>query len=172
MEKKITFITGNPDKLKEVLAIIGDDYSIVVQKIDLTEIQAKDSESIIRAKCREATTQVQGAVIVEDTSLCFNGYKGLPGPYIKWFYEEIGNDGLNAMIDGVKDKTAYASCIFGLCEGPEAQPILFEGITEVRQFKKIYVCCVYFNLLLFTLGNYCACTWAIKLIWMGSYFPT
>lgn len=25
------------------------------------------------------------AVMVEDTCLCFNAYKGLPGPYIKWF---------------------------------------------------------------------------------------
>ncbi len=27
--------------------------------------------------------QVGGAVMVEDTSLCFNAYHGLPGPYIK-----------------------------------------------------------------------------------------
>jgi inosine triphosphate pyrophosphatase len=29
-------------------------------------------------------------VIVEDTSLCFNAFKGMPGPYIKWFLKALG----------------------------------------------------------------------------------
>jgi inosine/xanthosine triphosphate pyrophosphatase family protein len=28
-------------------------------------------------------------VICEDTCLCFNGLKGLPGPYIKWFLDKV-----------------------------------------------------------------------------------
>jgi inosine triphosphate pyrophosphatase len=37
-----------------------------------------------------AFKQTQKAVLVEDTSLCFNAYKGLPGPYIKWFLKNVG----------------------------------------------------------------------------------
>ncbi len=96
-----------------------------------------------------ALPQVGGAVMVEDTSLCFNALKGLPGglgrlvgwrlgrlsarvrshpcsppltttfpepstsrphpftrpctragPYIKWFLEKVGHDGLNRMLGG------------------------------------------------------------------------
>lgn len=54
-----------------------------------------------------------GPVICEDTSLCFNAMNGLPGVYIKWFLESIGLDGLNKMLIGFDDKTAYAQCIFG-----------------------------------------------------------
>uniref|UniRef100_A0A061R890 Ham1 family non-canonical purine ntp pyrophosphatase n=1 Tax=Tetraselmis sp. GSL018 TaxID=582737 RepID=A0A061R890_9CHLO len=36
--------------------------------------------------------------MTEDTSLCFNALGGLPGPYIKWFLEKCGHDGLNRML--------------------------------------------------------------------------
>ena len=41
---------------------------------------------------------VEGPVIVEDTSLCFNALNGLPGPYIKWFLEKLGSDGLHKLL--------------------------------------------------------------------------
>jgi len=40
---------------------------------------------IAKEKARLAYEQLKVPVITEDTSLCFNAYKGLPGPYIKWF---------------------------------------------------------------------------------------
>lgn len=30
--------------------------------------------------------------MVEDTCLCFNALKGLPGPYIKWFLQKLGRE--------------------------------------------------------------------------------
>jgi len=33
---------------------------------------------------------------------------GLPGPYIKWFLEELGHEGLNKMLAGFGDYSAYA----------------------------------------------------------------
>ena len=50
-------------------------------------------------------------VLIEDTSLCFNAMKGLPGPYVKWFWKNIGCEGLVRMLDGFKDKTAVAVSI-------------------------------------------------------------
>lgn len=38
--------------------------------------------------------------------------KGLPGPYIKWFLTKIGHEGLNKILDGYEDKSAYALCTF------------------------------------------------------------
>jgi inosine triphosphate pyrophosphatase len=61
--------------------------------------------------------QVGGAVMVEDTSLCFNALKGLPGPYIKWFLGKVGHEGLNKMLVGFEDKTAYAQCVFAYTPG-------------------------------------------------------
>lgn len=68
--------------------------------------------------------QVGGAVMVEDTSLCFNACGGLPGPYIKWFLAKLGHDGLNRMLVGFEDKTAYAQCIFAFTPGALLLPPL------------------------------------------------
>lgn len=35
------------------------------------------------------------------------------------------------MLAGFEDKSAYALCTFALSRGPDTEPILFEGRTEV-----------------------------------------
>ncbi|KAI7737093.1 hypothetical protein M8C21_019174 [Ambrosia artemisiifolia] len=47
----------------------------------LLELQG-DPEDIAKEKARLAANQVKGHVLVEDTCLCFNALKGLPGPYM------------------------------------------------------------------------------------------
>jgi inosine triphosphate pyrophosphatase len=53
-------------------------FSVQPAKLDLPELQG-EPEDISREKCRIAARQLGGAVMVEDTSLCFNALKGLPG---------------------------------------------------------------------------------------------
>lgn len=69
--------------------------------------------------------------LVEDTSLCFNALKGLPGPYIKWFLDKIGHDGLNKLLVGFEDKSAYAMCTFAYSSGADENevPQVFSGKT-------------------------------------------
>ena len=55
--------------------------------------------------------------MVEDTCLCFNAMHGLPGPYCKWFLQKLGHDGLNRMLVGFEDKSAYAQCTFAYSAG-------------------------------------------------------
>merc|ERR1711879_467124 len=66
----------------------------------------------------------------EDTCLCYNALEGLPGPYIKWFLDKLGHDGLNKMLAGYEDKTAYAQCLFALSAGPGCEVRVFDGRTE------------------------------------------
>lgn len=65
-------------------------------------------------KCKLAFKHLKTPVLVEDTSLCYNALNGLPGVYIKWFLEKTGLDGLNKILAGYEDKSAYAQCIFAL----------------------------------------------------------
>lgn len=67
------------------------------QKLDLPELQG-EPDFVCTSKCKSAAAITNGPVIVEDTSLCFNALKGLPGPYIKWFYEKLGSDGLHRLL--------------------------------------------------------------------------
>ncbi len=92
MRRPATFVTGNAKKLEEVRAILGSAFPLRNEKIDLPELQGEPEEVSI-AKCRLAQEKLPGAVIVEDTSLCFNALNGLPGVYVKWFLEKTGHAG-------------------------------------------------------------------------------
>lgn len=131
MSKPITFVTGNAKKLEELIAILGPNFprTIVSKKVDLPELQGEIEEIAIK-KCKEAARQVDGPVLIEDTSLCFNALEGLPGPYIKWFLEKLQPEGLHRLLNGWEDKSARAICTFAYCEGNGAQPKIFQGITE------------------------------------------
>jgi inosine triphosphate pyrophosphatase len=130
----ITFVTGNKKKLEEVQRILAADttdawFTLHNRALDLPEWQG-DVSSIAREKCRLASQQVQGPVLTEDTSLCFHALNGLPGPYIKWFLDSCGHGGLNRMLDGFDDRSAYAQTVVALSLGPQYEPILFDGRTE------------------------------------------
>jgi inosine triphosphate pyrophosphatase len=80
--REVNFITGNANKLAEVRAIL-EPAGIAVRNeaLDLPEVQGS-LEDVTREKCRVAADRVGGPVLVEDTCLCFNALKGLPGPYM------------------------------------------------------------------------------------------
>lgn len=117
-------------RLEEVIAIFGNElpFNLISQKVDLPELQG-EPEDVAKEKCKIASKQVNGPVMVEDTSLCFNALGGLPGIYIKWFLEKLGHEGLNNLLMAYPDKSAYAQCIFALSFGPDDEPRVFVGRT-------------------------------------------
>ncbi|KAH9549977.1 hypothetical protein CY35_10G048000 [Sphagnum magellanicum] len=129
LTKPVTFVTGNAKKLEEVKMILGQSIPFQSLKLDLPELQG-EPEDISREKARLAAREIGGPVLVEDTCLCFNALKGLPGPYIKWFLLKTGHEGLNNLLAAYEDKSAYALCVFSLALGPDSEPITFSGRTE------------------------------------------
>ncbi|NP_001040500.1 inosine triphosphatase isoform X1 [Bombyx mori] len=129
--KTITFVTGNLKKLEEFRAILGANFpfEVVSHKLDLPELQGEIDEVSIK-KCQEAARLLKQAVIVEDTSLCFNALCGLPGPYIKWFLDKLKPEGLPRLLAGWEDKSAVAVCTFAYCSGEKDNVILFQGRTK------------------------------------------
>ncbi|XP_052189054.1 inosine triphosphate pyrophosphatase isoform X2 [Diospyros lotus] len=114
LSRPVTFVTGNAKKLEEVRAILGQSIPFQSLKLDLPELQG-EPEDISKEKARLAAKEVNGPVLVEDTCLCFNALKGLPG--------------LNNLLLGYADKSAYAMCVFSLALGPDIEPITFTGKT-------------------------------------------
>lgn len=139
MSDTITFVTGNANKLKEVLHILANGeatgpstvgkFSIVNQALDLDELQGT-IEEVATHKAKAAAELIGGPVLVEDTCLGFNAFNSLPGPYIKWFVQSIGLQGLVDMLYKFDDKGAKAYCTFGYCAGPGSDVVLFQGITD------------------------------------------
>lgn len=135
--KKFTIITGNKNKFIELSKILSPYGQTDCLSIDLTEIQGI-SEEIITKKIEQAISIVSSKrnvekneyVIVEDVSLCFDSLNGLPGPYIRSFYEKIGNVGLVKMLEGFENKNCIARCIIGvgyLSTDDSLQIMLFDG---------------------------------------------
>ena len=77
----LTFVTGNQGKIQELQQILGNSFDISFQDLDLPELQG-DPIEIAKEKCRLAARKINGPVVTEDTSLCFNALNGLPGPYM------------------------------------------------------------------------------------------
>jgi inosine triphosphate pyrophosphatase len=49
---------------------------------------------------------------------------------IKWFLEKCGHDGLNSMLTGFEDKSAYAQTIVAFTWGPGEEVFIFDGRTN------------------------------------------
>ena len=133
--KVINFVSGNKNKLRELNEMFNEHFKDVEVKqldIDLPELQGLP-EDIVKGKLKialEKSKNLKGPILVEDTSLCFNAYGGLPGPYIKYFLKAIKQEGLYKMACVFDDHSAYAQSIFGLQKGENEEPNLFIGKTE------------------------------------------
>ena len=110
----LTFITGNQNKADYLEKLLG--LPLNHQKIDLSEIQSLDLEEIVRHKASSAFEIVKTPVLVEDVGLEFTALGRLPGPFIKWFIDDLGLEGLCRLLDG-KDRGCVARCVFGYFDG-------------------------------------------------------
>jgi inosine triphosphate pyrophosphatase len=120
--KSLTFITGNLNKLKWTQRYIH--IPLEHKKLDLVEIQSLDSRTVVEHKVKEAFSIVKNPVLVEDTSLIFNAWGNLPGTFVKYFVEELGNEGLCKLLTA-SDRSAIAKATYGVFDGNKL--FFFEG---------------------------------------------
>ena len=120
--KDVVFITGNQAKADYLAKFLG--HSVEHMKVELDEIQSLDLKEIVSHKVRQAYAKAGRPVLVEDVSLEFTALGRLPGPFIKWFLDEMSFEKICALLDG-KDRSATARCVFGYYDGNEEK--YFEG---------------------------------------------
>ncbi len=97
--------------------------------LDFLEIQTTNLEELVEYKLRKAYGSIGKPVIVEDTSLYFEAWNGLPGPLVKWFVEHLGPQGMATALSAFDNRRAHAVCCLGYTEDGETQHY-FKG--EVR----------------------------------------
>lgn len=85
------------------------------------------TEAVAKNKAIQGAQLAGGACVVEDTSLEFSALGGMPGPFIKWFQDSLGCEGLYKTLIGFEDKRATAVCTLAFCSYPHADPVLFTG---------------------------------------------
>lgn len=124
---KITFVTGNKSKIREVSRILS--FPIEVKELDLEEIQSLDLEKITLHKLNSAYKLVKGPVIVDDVSVEIEAWNSFPGPLIKWMLM-IADNGAAAILKMMKDeknRNAKAKLGIGFHDGKNAYIFIGEA---------------------------------------------
>lgn len=119
------FITGNKGKFEELKFFFPNLEQI---KLDLPEIQELDAHKVIKAKLDEAQKHIKKGteIIIEDTSVYIQELNLLPGPFIKWFLDSLGIDGIWKIVEKLASKDAVAKTIIGYLDA-ESNIHYFEG---------------------------------------------
>lgn len=122
--KQPVFITGNQNKADFLAKHLG--HSVEHVKLDLDEIQSLNLEEIVEHKVRQAYQKIGRPVLVEDIAFSLDSLGGkLPGPFIKWFIDEIGFEQLCRLADADTKRGATTSVCYGFFDGHEVK--LFKG---------------------------------------------
>lgn len=125
---RITFITGNENKARYVAQWL--DTPVEHRKLDLDELQTLDLHALVDHKAKQAYEIVGGPVLIEDAQMVFTAMGNLPGPFIKFFVEELGPQGLVRMMNAFDDRTASGKICYGLYDGQQMH--YFEGTMRGR----------------------------------------
>ncbi|HUP26537.1 MAG TPA: non-canonical purine NTP pyrophosphatase [Candidatus Limnocylindrales bacterium] len=119
----ITFVTGSNNKVAEAKAILP--FTIKNKQIDLDEIQTLDAEQVVHHKLHQAFRIVGGPVMVDDVSAELESLNGLPGPFIKFFEQKLGQDALYKLVKTKNDRVKI-TCHLGYCDGQKE--IIVKGV--------------------------------------------
>lgn len=105
------FVTSNENKLRQARAIL--DLPLPSTSLEVPEIQSLEVKEVITRKAEEAFRMLGKPVLVEDTGLYINSLNGFPGAMVKWVLEAVKNEGICRLLEGSKDRSAYAET--GIC---------------------------------------------------------
>lgn len=118
------FATTNDDKLREVNHILG--YDLEKVHLELVEPQTLDVEEVVRAKALEAYQKVGSPVLVEDSAWYFDAWNGLPGPLVKFFFHQVGCEGILRMLQVEENRRTLAKAAVAYHDGKEVHVFVGE----------------------------------------------
>jgi len=110
----LTFLTGNANKAAQLSQYL--ELPVDHHKLDLHEIQSLDNAQIAEHKTHQAYHILHTPVLTDDVSLVIHSLGRLPGPFVKFFIDEIGNQGICNLITS-DHRSATASVTIGYYDG-------------------------------------------------------
>lgn len=123
MNKEIFFVTNSPGKVNEAREILGKAFTLKLVKLDLDEIQTVDGKKVVSKKVKEAFGVLKQPVLVEDTSLYFEAWNGLPGALARWFLDTVGCKGICKMMARERNRKAYAESAIAFYDGKKIKMV-------------------------------------------------
>lgn len=125
--KTLTLVTGSAHKLGEWQRLFPPNYKLEAVSLDLDEIQSMDPLAIANDKARRAYEIVGKPVIVDDISAGLENLNGLPGPFIKYFEERLGNGALYELA-GQKEASCTITAVAAYYDGADS----LVGVGEIQ----------------------------------------
>jgi len=128
----IALMTGNSGKLNEFKHLLNVDSIIFENRsFNIHEIQSMRLEDIGKYKTISALNLIDESdqfdiIMTDDTSLSCDALKGLPGPFIKWFLDTVGVDGLYNLVKS-SDLECSAACLITIGIIETGELIQFKG---------------------------------------------
>ena len=127
----ITFITGNPHKVKEARGILNN-LGITLELADLGYVEIQGNlEDVARYGAKHAALRLGKPVIVEDAGMFIKALKWFPGTYSSYVQDTLGNKGILKLMSDVSDRYAEFRSVIGFCT-PKTEPEVFLGTVKGR----------------------------------------
>ena len=111
-----TLITGSAHKTREYKALLPG-VQIDTAQAEIDEVQSSDLEHIALKKARAAYALFKKPVVVDDTGFYLDHWKGLPGPFMKYFEDTFGVEALIRILGDATNRRGYARTCIAYCDG-------------------------------------------------------
>ncbi|MEO7364053.1 MAG: non-canonical purine NTP pyrophosphatase [Candidatus Saccharimonadales bacterium] len=111
----IYVVTGSKHKLASFQRHLRD-YDFEMIELDLPEIQSFSAREIIIDKVERAYAEFGKPVVVEDVAAGIDRLNGLPGPFIKFFEQQLGQGALYQLV-GQQSTAATITSTIGYYDG-------------------------------------------------------
>lgn len=121
----LVLVTGNEKKARQYEEILGKPLEAIALELD--EIQSLDLRAILEHKALQAYEIVKRPLFVDDVSLEIEGLRGLPGPFVRWFLETVGQEGVCRMVDRSSTRRATARVGLGYIDQDGFQSCIAEA---------------------------------------------
>ena len=116
--KFVFFATHNINKFNEARLILSDyDISVGMLRVEKSELQHDSLKEIAQISALEIFQKYGLPILLEDSGLFITILNGFPGPYAAYTYKTIGNNGILALIENKKNRTATFKTSIVYCNG-------------------------------------------------------
>jgi XTP/dITP diphosphohydrolase len=136
--RKITFVTGNPHKVKEAWDILSP-LGLTVEQQDsrYPELQEDDLEPIAAYGAEWAANLLNREVMVDDSGLFIEALGGFPGPYSSYVFDTLGNEKILKLMENITNRKATFRCVIGFCcPGEKARVFTGEVTGEIARTSR------------------------------------
>lgn len=108
--QRITFVTGNAGKVREMQAALGDAYQIVADDRGYPEIQADTLEEVARSGAASLLEAgLEPPFLLEDAGLAVTALRGFPGVYSRYAFDTLGCNGILRLLRDVEAESRTAA---------------------------------------------------------------